>query len=423
MQDLICPIPSPKRSTIISMLAALCLAGLKLLRVGGACKTANAKRGPSPFCHIALALERLRNSANHLATWIDSNPDILVGRDTNEVWLIGWGISEIQSLLKQAEAHLSMASKQFHAGKDAGKPIRLACECLREAKRTYGQASRSTRVPGVGHISIPFSWDEKVASREVVVKVVAVMKPEPQAFISGLRTLLRHVLRWLSLTKGDLASLLMIEQSAVDAWLDGAESPDPRCLRLLDGLREKADRAKEVHRMIDCIRLSCGLTETTLAERLKVAQSTISKWSLGRLAPSDAHMRNLRGLLEEAHDAIAQTLLRNTNFVLECNFAEKYPPGFPEEAKRRLERFIDEIAPVPAGPHVNLLIRSADLPEGVQAQCFSDGVRNPRTFLVLVSNQLPLDRQTSVGWDEVYAHVVTRTRMAGSKRPEPTPLL
>jgi DNA-binding transcriptional regulator YiaG len=381
------------------------------------------ERGQELIKHVELATQRLHVSVANQETWLASHQDTLTGRDTNEVWAVEGLVSFARQLITEAVFHLDDAKARLAVGEKADEPIRAVCQSLLRAKVANRQLSRMINALRVGHISIPLTWEETVQSWDVPIKCVVAMKTKAAISASELHQLIVYILRWLSLTKDDLADMLGVQRSDVDAWLAEEDLPDQAALHLLTPLKCRADQTRRIRAIIDSLRQWLGLTETTLADRLEVQQCTVSKWYLGRRVPSDNHMAALKALFEEAHHAIAHTLLQNTDFQLECNFSDKYPEGFAQEAKANLDKLILDSAPVPAGTYLNLLIRSAELPVGVDAQCFSDSVRNPRTFLVLVSSQLPASRQMSVAWQEVHAHVTTRTTRSTSKRPEPTPLL
>ena len=373
--------------------------------------------------HLLVAVQRLQDSIANQEAWLSYHQDALVGRDTNEVWAVEGLVSLVRKLNAAAASRLDDASARVAAGKNKDESVLGACQCPVQAKFANRQLSWMIYALRGGHISIPLTWEATVQSWNVPVNSVVAVKTKSAISGSELHQLVVYILCWLSLTRDGLADMLRVNRSDVDAWLGKAEAPDQGVLHLLELLKCRAEHTRRIRMIVDCLRQWLGLTESSLADRLEVQQCTVSNWYLGRRVPSATHMASLKALFEEAHHVIAHTLLQNTEFELECNFSDKYPKGFPEQAKANLENVIHEMAPVPTGTYLNLLIRSAELPTGVDAQCFSDNPRSPRTFLVLVSSHLPANRQMSVAWQEVHAHVTTRTTHEGSTQSEPTPLL
>jgi len=103
------------------------------------------------------------------------------------------------------------------------------------------------------------------------------------------------------------------------------------------------------------------------------------------------------------------------DFQYICSFAGSYPESLRAGALRTLDAALMHGPLYLSGrpkrsPDVNvdLYIRSAKLPPGVLAHAFMDTAEPPSTFVVLVRDDISVDRQYDIAWEEVFAHVVRR---------------
>ena len=132
-------------------------------------------------------------------------------------------------------------------------------------------------------------------------------------------------------------------------------------------------------------------------------QWKVSRWKLGKEQPS-------RGERKRLEDLCYQTVLRafgsanGLRYI--CNLGKGYGEHFKEREQDALARLkqslIRECPFAPAG-RLEIVVLTANLPDGVRAQCFSSDEDAPRCFVILVADDE--DWRTNVR-DEIVAHVL-----------------
>jgi hypothetical protein len=133
-----------------------------------------------------------------------------------------------------------------------------------------------------------------------------------------------------------------------------------------------------------------------------VDQWQTSRWQRGVEKPS-------RSRSQEIDDVLFNTLEDDFGggFRYVCNLGESYGhrhSAREKDAVARLRNALLNSPPAAPAGLLNIIVLSADLPEGVRAQCFSSGERQPRSFFVLV--------RADASWlenarEEIFAHVLS----------------
>jgi predicted XRE-type DNA-binding protein len=184
---------------------------------------------------------------------------------------------------------------------------------------------------------------------------------------------------------------------------------------------------KLVPRMLAFIGQAHYEREKGIGGLVGVTQPTISRWMSGKLLPDDAHLTKIVTTFHEACAHIRALFPVPANLHYLCSFAPKYSEDRANEAEQALKDSVLSIMSSrvrkPSSIQIDLHIRAASLQNNARAHCFVEDLKEPKVFLVLVSNTLSFREQHVVAFDEAYAHVMNKLIDRANVVEHPTPFI
>lgn len=134
-----------------------------------------------------------------------------------------------------------------------------------------------------------------------------------------------------------------------------------------------------------------------------VEQWQISRWKLNKEKPPRARIRQIEHL---CYQTVLAAFGSPNGLRYICNLGKGYGDHYKdreEDALNRLRMILTRECPFAPAGRLHIIALTAQLPDGVRAQCFCSDQDQPRSFVILVPDD---DQWRQNVRDEVFAHVL-----------------